>query len=320
MEEKFFDCIVLGGGPAGMSAAIYASRGNLQTAIIDLTGFGGQPVNYLEIENYPGFQSIEGWNLAEKLEEHLNKFNAKKFPNEEIQSVELREDIKTIATKNGIFRAKAVILATGASPCKLGIKGEKEFFGKGVSYCAVCDGAFYRDKTVVVIGGGNAAVEEGCYLTRFAKKVYIMHRRDKLRADKIVQTRAFNNPKTEFIYDSVPVEIKGENNRVNSVLYKNTKTNEQNIIEADGVFPYIGFCPNTELFNGQIVQDEYGFIMTDENMRTSETGVFAAGDVRKTPLRQVVTAVSDGAIAGHGAVKYLEEIESAQEEEAVNLK
>lgn len=312
MNGKIFDCIVLGGGPAGMSAAMYAKRGNVDVAIIDISTLGGQPVNYLEIENYLGFDSIEGWELAEKFEKHLDKFNIPKFMMEEIVSIDLVSDIKTIKTLKGEFKARTVILATGASAAKLGIKGEAELIGKGVSYCAVCDGAFYKDKTVAVVGGGNAAVEEGCYLTKFAKKVYIVHRRDALRADKIVQERAFKNDKVEFVFDSVPLEINtNENGCVGSLKIQNVKTKETKSLDVDGVFPYIGFTPNTKGFDGQIMQDERGFIKVDETMRTSTMGVFAIGDVRVTPLRQVITAVADGAIAGMSAVKYIEELKTA---------
>ena len=312
MEEKHFDCLIIGGGPAGLSAALYAARGNIKTGIIDITSFGGQPVNYLEIENYLGFSKIEGWELSEKFEEHVDKFNVEKFQNEEIQSINLSGEIKTITTLKAKYFAKSVILAMGAKPAKLGIKGEKEYFAHGVSYCAVCDGAFYRDKTVVVIGGGNAAVEEGIYLTKFAKKVYIMHRRDELRADKIIQARAFSNEKIEFLFDSIPTEIIGDGSKVSKIQYKNLKTNETKTLNTDGVFPYIGFSPNTEFINGQIMQDENGFIITNEKMETSEKGVYAAGDIRKTPLRQVITAVSDGAIAGVFAVKYVEVVKEKE--------
>lgn len=315
MEEKIFDCLILGGGPAGMSAAMYAKRGNIDVAIIDTSSLGGQPVNYLEIENYPGFETIEGWELSEKFEKHVDKFNIQKFTNEEIQNVDLISDIKTVTTLKNTYKAKSVIVATGANPSKLGIKGEKEYTGKGVSYCAVCDGAFYKNKTVVVVGGGNTALEEGMYLTKFASKVYIIHRRNEFRADKIIQKRAFENEKIEFVLNSVPVEIKGEN-KVTSVLYKNVETNEIKELKTDGVFPYIGLTPNVQHINGQLIQDEYGFIRVDENMRTSEVGVFAAGDVRRTPLRQVVTAVADGAVAGFSAVKYLEELKLMEKEEA----
>lgn len=319
MEEKIFDLIILGGGPAGLNAALYAKRGGIDVAIIDTSSVGGQPVNYLEIENYLGFPTIQGWELAEKFEQHIDKFNIQKFQNEEIQNVDLTSTIKTVQTLKNKYLAKTIIIATGASPKKLGIRGEDEYIGKGVSYCAVCDGAFYKNKTVVVIGGGNAAAEEGIYLTKFAEKVYIMHRRDELRADKIIQERAFNNEKIEFIFDSIPLEIVGDSKKVNLIQYKNVKTGEIKTLNVDGVFPYIGFSPNTEFFNAQLVQDEFGFIRVDENMRTSEVGVFAAGDVRRTPLRQVITAVADGAIAGMSAVKYLEEVKHL-EKEGVNIR
>ena len=208
MEQLNFDTIILGGGPAGLSAAIYASRGAVSTAIVDLNMLGGQPSNYLELENYPGFQVIGGYDLMEKFEEHADKFGVKKFPMQEIQSVDLKS--KTIVTNEYEFKAKTIIIATGAQPMKLGVPGEKEFVGRGVSYCAVCDGAFYKNKVVAVVGGGNAAVEEAMYLTKFADKVYVIHRRNELRADKIVQERAFKNEKIEFIWDSVVKEIKGD--------------------------------------------------------------------------------------------------------------
>ena len=314
-ENKIYDIIVLGGGPAGMNAALYAKRGNADVVIIDTSTLGGQPVNYLEIENYLGFASIEGWELAEKFEHHIDKFNIPKFMMEEIKETDLVSDIKTIKTLKGEYKARTVIIATGASAAKLGIKGELEHIGKGVSYCAVCDGAFYRDKTVAVVGGGNAAVEEACYLTKFAKKVYIIHRRDELRADKIVQERAFKNEKIEFVFDTVPLEINpNENGCVGSVKIQNVKTKEIKDLSVDGVFPYIGFVPNVQGFSGQMMQDEKGFIKVDETMRTSTMGVFAAGDVRVTPLRQVITAVADGAIAGVSAVKYVEEIKTEEEQ------
>ena len=303
MSEKIYDLIVLGGGPAGISAALSAKRGNVDVAIIDTSTLGGQPVNYLEIENYLGFDTIEGWELAEKFEHHLDKFNVPKFMMEEIQSIDLVSDIKTIKTLRGEYKARTVIIATGASAAKLGIKGETEHIGKGVSYCAVCDGAFYKDKTVAVVGGGNAAVEEGAYLTKFAKKVYIIHRRDELRADKIVQERAF---------DTVPLEINANDEGcVGNLKVQNVKTKAIEDLAVDGVFPYIGFTPNVKDFSGQVMQDERGFIKVDEQMRTSTMGVFAAGDVRITPLRQVITAVSDGAVAGISAVKYIEELKLA---------
>ena len=313
MSEKKklqYDVLILGGGPAGLSAAIYAARGAAKTAIIDISMFGGQPSNYLELENYPGFGKIGGYDMMEKFEEHAGMFDIDKYPMQEIEKIDLVSTPKIIETKENIFESKTVIIATGAQAKKLGIKGEKEFTGRGVSYCAVCDGAFYKDKIIAVIGGGNAAVEEGCYLTKFAKKVYIIHRRDTLRADKIEQERAFKNEKVEFIFDTIPLEIQGTDN-VENLVIKNVKTNEISNLKADGVFPYIGFSPNVDYINAQLQQNEAGFITTDETMQTSVHGVFAIGDVRTTPLRQVITAAADGAIAGCYAVKYLEAEEKA---------
>lgn len=304
MEKKNFDVVILGGGPAGFSAAIYAARGAVSTAIVDVNMLGGQPSNYLELENYPGFQLVGGYDLMEKFEEHADKFGVKKFPMQEIEKVDLAQ--KKIYTKEYEFSAKSIIIATGAQPQKLGVLGEKEFVGRGVSYCAVCDGAFYKDKAVAVVGGGNSAIEEAMYLTKFAKKVYVIHRRDKLRADKIIQERAFKNQKIEFIWNSIVFEIQGENT-VKSILLKDTQTDKTSKLDVDGIFPYIGISPNTELFSGQLNQDKYGFIITDTTMATSVDGVYAIGDVRNTPLRQVVTAASDGAIGAIYALRYIEQ-------------
>lgn len=303
MKQLNFDTVILGGGPAGLSAAIYASRGAVSTAIVDLNMLGGQPSNYLELENYPGFPIVGGYDLMAKFEEHADKFGVQKFPMQEIQNIDLKT--KTILTNEYEFRAKTIIIATGAQPMKLGVPGEKEFVGRGVSYCAVCDGAFYRNKVVAVVGGGNAAVEEAMYLTKFADKVYVIHRRNELRADKIVQERAFKNEKIEFIWDSVVKEIKGEN-LVNTAVLENVKTKEITNLQVNGVFPYIGMTPNVENISGQLEQDSRGFVITDETMHTSVEGVFAVGDVRNTPLRQVITAASDGAVGAVYAVKYLE--------------
>jgi len=309
MAQLEFDTVILGGGPAGLSAGIYASRGAVSTAIVDINMFGGQPSNYLELENYPGFQIVGGYDLMEKFEEHADKFGVKKFPMQEIQSIDLKS--KKIITNENEFTAKTIIIATGAQPMKLGVPGEKEFVGRGVSYCAVCDGAFYRNKVVAVVGGGNAAVEEAMYLTKFADKVYLVHRRDELRADKIVQERAFKNEKIEFVWNSVVKEIKGEN-LVDTVVLENVKTHQISNLSVNGVFPYIGIVPNVEHVSGQILQDAGGFIVTDETMSTSLEGVFAVGDVRKTPLRQVITAASDGAVGAVYAVKYLETHKEAE--------
>lgn len=307
MLEKEFDVVILGGGPAGFAAGIYTARGNVSTAILDVSMLGGQPSNYLELENYPAFMKIGGFELMEKFEEHADMFGVQKFPMQEIEFIDLVSSPKIIRTKEVEFRAKSVIIATGAKPMKLGVKGEEEFTGRGVSYCAVCDGAFYKDKVVAIVGGGNSAVEEAIYLTKFASKVYIIHRRDELRADKIIQNRATKNEKIEFVLNSVVCEIQGQD-LVNNLILKNTKTDEMFNLAVDGVFPYIGITPNVENISGQITQDKAGFIITDETMKTSIDGVFAIGDVRKTPLRQVITAASDGAIAGVYAVKYIESL------------
>ncbi len=305
MQIYDFDVVILGGGPAGLSSAIYASRGAVSTALIDISMMGGQPSNYLELENYPGFPIIGGYDLMEKFEEHADKFGVQKFPMQEIEKIDLTSEPKIILTKEGEFRAKSVIIACGASPMKLGVPGEKEFVGRGVSYCAVCDGAFYKNKVVAVVGGGNAAVEEAMYLTKFADKVYVIHRRNELRADKIVQERAFKNEKVEFIWDSVVKEIQGDD-LVHTAVLENVKTGERTNLSVNGVFPYIGMVPNVADITGQIEQDAGGFILTDETMKTSVEGVYAVGDIRKTPLRQVITAAADGAIGAVYAVKYLE--------------
>lgn len=307
MLEKEFDVVILGGGPAGFSAGIYTARGNVSTAILDVSMLGGQPSNYLELENYPAFMKIGGFELMEKFEEHADMFGVQKFPMQEMEFIDLVSSPKIIRTKDVEFRTKSVIIATGAKPMKLGVKGEEEFVGRGVSYCAVCDGAFYKDKVVAIVGGGNSAVEEAIHLTKFASKLYIIHRRDELRADKIIQDRAAKNEKIEFVLNSVVCEIQGQD-LVNNLILKNTKTDEMFNLAVDGVFPYIGITPNVENISGQITQDKAGFIITDETMKTSIDGVFAIGDVRKTPLRQVITAASDGAIAGVYAVKYIESL------------
>ena len=305
MQNFEFDTIILGGGPAGFAAGLYAARSALSTAIVDISMLGGQPSNYLELENYPGFGSIGGFELMEKFEEHADKFGIQKFPMQEIESIDLISTPKVIKTKDSVFNARSIIIATGASPMKLGVPGELEFIGRGVSYCAVCDGAFYKDKVVAVVGGGNSAVEEAMYLTKFASKVYLIHRRDELRADKIIQERAFKNEKLEFVWNSCVREIKGHD-LVESILVENCKSGEFNEISINGIFAYIGICPNVDSFNGQLAQDSKGFIITNETMKTSIEGVFAVGDVRVTPLRQVITAASDGAIGAVYASKYVE--------------
>lgn len=308
-KELSYDMVILGGGPAGLSAAIYAARGALKTAIVDISLLGGQPNNYLEIENYPGLGKTGGFELAEAFEKHVDLFNVDKYQMQEIVKADVTSQEKTIETLEYIFKTNTVVVATGAQAQKLGVPGEKEFVGRGVSYCAVCDGAFFKDKEVSVVGGGNSAVEEAIYLTKFASKVNIIHRRDALRADKVYQQRAFDNPKINMVWDSTVEEVKGENT-VNTVVLRNTKTGEISEMKTDGVFPYIGITANSDLLKSSIKLSPQGFIETDINLSTSCTGVYAAGDVRVTPLRQVVVSAADGAIAATSAIKYLETLET----------
>ncbi|MBO7673314.1 thioredoxin-disulfide reductase [bacterium] len=303
--DKTFDTIILGGGPAGMSAAIYSARGLCETAIVDTCTLGGQPSNYMEIDNYPGMMKLGGFDLAEKFEKHMDMYKVSKFLMQEIEYIDLRSEIKVVKTKEHTLSAKTLIIATGARPIHLNVEGEEKFAGRGVSYCAVCDGGFFKDKVAAVVGGGNSALEEAMYLTKFAKKIYLIHRRDEFRADKVIQERLKSNDKIEVIYNSTVEKIQGDE-VVKSIILKNVKTGENSLLEVDGVFPYIGIHPNSELFSGQLEQDAKGFIMTDNTMNTSVPGVFAVGDVRNTPLRQVITAVSDGAVAAVYAGKYME--------------
>lgn len=307
-ESRIRDFIILGGGPAGVSAAIYAARGMIDCFILDTATLGGQ-LNWTEtIENYPGYLKISGFELIEKFREQLENLNVEIKQFQEIQKVDLTQQIKIIETLEGTYRAKSILIATGANPRKLGIPGEKEFTGRGVSYCAVCDGAFFKEKNITVAGGGNSAIEESLYLTRYASSVTIVHRRDELRASKAYQEKVLNHPKIKFIWNSVIEEIKGNDRAVTDIMVKNVKTGKIEEYKTDGVFPYIGANPNTGLFKGQINLDETGYILTDETMKTNVAGVYAAGDVRKTNLRQLVVSASDGAIAATDAIKYLDEV------------
>lgn len=307
-NSKVYDLLILGGGPAGITAAIYAARGMIDCLIIDTTTIGGQ-LNYTqEIENYPGFVSVKGYELIMKFQEQLNQLNVKVEQFQEIQSVDITSKIKEVKTLTNTFRGKTILICTGASPKKLGVNGEKEFLGRGVSYCAVCDGAFFKGKKLAVVGGGNSAVEEGLYLTRFAESVTMIHRRDSLRACRVCQARVLKHPQINFIWDSVVEEVQGNEKGVNNLVVKNIKTGEISNLPIDGLFPYIGASPNTKLFEGQLDMDESGYLLCKEDMSTNVDGVFGAGDVRKTPLRQIVVSASDGAIAATSAIKYIDNI------------
>lgn len=306
IEEKgFFDIIIVGGGPAGLAAAIYALRARLKTLLIEKMVFGGQVSTAFQIENYPGFpEGIPGIDLAQKMSDQAKKLGLETFWGNALKVKankghrEVEVDVKTLT-------AKAIIIATGADPEKLGVPGEEEFRGRGVSYCATCDGAFYQNKNVLVVGGGNSAIEEALFLTRYAGKVSIAHRRDELRADKILTERAKSHLKIYFFWHSIVEEIKGEK-MVSEVILKDLLSGKRLRVPTDGVFIYVGSKPNSKLARDVVKLDEKGFILTDENMKTSVPGIFAAGDVRAKPLRQVVTAVSDGAVAAESARVFIE--------------
>lgn len=310
--SKVYDVIILGAGPAGLAAGLYAGRSRLSTLIIEKGQDGGQIAITDEIENYPG-QEVEGEtgpSLIARMTKQAEKFGAERV-SDVINAVELEGDVKKLISAKAEYLAKTVIVATGAFPRPIGCKGEAEFVGKGVSYCATCDANFFEDFEVFVVGGGDSAVEEALYLSKFARKVTIIHRRDELRAAKSIQEKAFANPKVEFFWDSVVEELHGDE-ILSSMTVKNVKTGELRTVEADeedgmfGVFGFIGTIPNSKLFEGKLDM-EHGYIKTDEDMHTNIPGVFTAGDVRVKSLRQVVTAAADGAIAAMQAEKYINE-------------
>lgn len=297
-----------------MTAAVYTSRANMSTLMIERGIPGGQMANTEEIENYPGFESILGPDLSTKMFEHAKKFGAE-YQYGDIKEIIDGNPYKTVKVGDKEFKAKSVIITTGAEHRELGVPGEKEFSGRGVSYCAVCDGAFFRGKELVVVGGGDSAVEEGVFLTRFATKVTIVHRRDELRAQKILQKRAFENEKVEFIWDTEVKEIRGEG-VVKSVLLHNRKTGEDTEFKTDGVFIYVGMDPLSQAAKNLGITNAAGYIETDERMATCVPGIFAAGDVREKTLRQVVTATGDGADAALSAQHYVEELNEKIQEES----
>ncbi|MDY4002039.1 MAG: thioredoxin-disulfide reductase [Streptococcus orisratti] len=301
-----YDTLIIGSGPAGMTAALYAARSNLKVGIIEQGAPGGQMNNTSEIENYPGYEHISGPELSMKMYEPLEKFNVEHIYGI-VQSIENEGLIKRVVTEDETFEAKTVILATGAKYRLLDVPGEEEYTSRGVSYCAVCDGAFFRNQDLLVVGGGDSAVEEAIYLTQFAKSVTIIHRRDELRAQKILQDRAFANEKIKFIWDSVVKEIKGGDVKVSGVTVENVKTGEISGHEFGGIFIYVGMNPVSNMVTGLGITDEAGWILTNNKMETSQSGIYAIGDVRQKDLRQIATAVGEGAIAGQGVYHYITE-------------
>lgn len=303
-----YDTIIIGAGPAGMTAALYTARSNLKVALLEAGIPGGQMNNTADVENYPGYALISGPELAEKMFEPLENLGVEHVFGH-VQRIEDQGDFKKVITEDEVYESKTVIIATGAFHRQLNVPGEAEFNSRGVSYCAVCDGAFFRDEDLLVVGGGDSAVEEAIFLTQFAKSVTIVHRRDKLRAQKVLQDRAFANEKISFVWDSVVEAIHGDERKVTGVTFKNIKTGETSQADFGGIFIYVGLDPVSEFVADLGIRDGSGWIVTDDHMKTSVAGIYAIGDVRQKDLRQITTAVGDGAIAGQEAYKYITEHE-----------
>lgn len=305
-KVKEIDLIILGGGPAGLTSAIYASRSKMDMLLLENGILGGQVKNSYTIENYPGFKMIEGAQLANLMQEQAQELGATIDEFDIVERVVLTEDEKIVETGDYIYKPKTVIIATGASPKKLPIPSEKKFEGKGIHYCAVCDGAVYEGKEIGVIGGGNSALEEAIFLTRFAKKVYMIRRHDYFNGEKSLLDEVNKNEKIEILYNTDLVDVKGED-FVNKAIIKDTKTNQERELNLEAIFGYIGTSPKTDLFKEYISMNKYYYIITDERMRTNISGVYAVGDVREKEYRQITTAVADGTIAALEAEKFIAE-------------
>ncbi|MFO7749873.1 MAG: thioredoxin-disulfide reductase [Desulfobacteraceae bacterium] len=306
MPQSDYDIVIIGAGPAGLTAGIYAARARMNVLLVEKAVPGGQVIVTDWVENYPGFpEGITGFDLGEKMLTQAKNLGLE-IETAEVNSMDLSKDVKKLSLSGREITCRSVIIATGASPRKLNI-GEDKFSGKGVSFCATCDAPFFKGKTVVAVGGGDTAVQEAVYLTRFAEKIYLVHRRDELRATQILRERAFDNEKIEFVWDSVVTGMDGLFG-IENVQVKNVKTGEEQSIKANGCFIWIGITPNTAFVNDSVKLDQGGFVIADQHMATSVPGVFAAGDVRTTPLRQISTAVGDGAIAALSAEHYIENL------------
>jgi thioredoxin reductase (NADPH) len=309
MSQTFdHDVVIIGAGPAGMCAGMYAGRAMLNAVVLERGFPGGELLNTELVEDYPGFETILGHELAQKFEKHAAKFGAEFKTSVTVTTVRKRDDgtFETIADNADVYRSPTVIITAGGTPVKLGIPGELEYAGKGVSYCAICDGAFFRNQTIAVVGGGDAAVEESDFLTRYASKVYLIHRRDELRASKILQNRVFENPKIELIWNTTVERVDGDGQGLVTRLgLRDINTGATRNLDATGMFVFIGFRPNTGIIEGHVDHDEMGYLRTDTNMQTTIPGLFAAGDVRAQLTRQVTTAVGDATTAAIAAEKYL---------------
>ncbi len=308
-ETKHYDIVIVGGGPGGLTAGLYGARAERKTVVIEKFMLGGQIANTAEVEDYPGFEMISGAELAQKMADHARKFGLE-IVTDEVEEVYVDGDVRVVECTSGdVYRAKTVILSTGGAPNKLGVPGEEEYTGRGVSYCAICDGAFFKGQPIAVVGGGDAACEEGIFLTKFGSKVYIIHRRNQLRAAKIIQSRTFKNDKIEVIWDTVVESINGDGQKVSDLTLKNVKTGEKSTLKVGAVFPFLGFRPNSNVVREALRKDQGGYILTDEKMETSIKGIFAVGDVRHQLVRQITNAVGDGTTAAMAAEKYMEDLE-----------
>ena len=307
-----YDVVVIGAGPGGMTAALYAARANLNVAMLDRCIYGGQMNNTDDIENYPGFTTIKGPELGEKMYQGTVKAGVN-FVYGDVQNVTVDDQqMKHIQTDSDELVASAVIIATGSNNRKLGVPGEEKFSGKGVSYCAVCDGSFFKGKNVTVVGGGDSAISEGLYLANVTDGVNVIHRRDQLRAQKVLQNRAFDNDKIDFTWNTSVTEILGDENHVTGVKIHNNQVGDDTTLDTDGVFVYVGNFPNSQIFNNLNITDQAGWIITNDQMETTIPGIYAIGDVRQKQLRQITTAVGDGGIAGQNAFEYFEAIKHRQ--------